>query len=106
MYLPNCVDLSGFAPEFKWREKSIVYVGRLSDEKGVETLIDAVSGIGGLQLKIIGAGPLGDYLEKKVRDQYIRNVSFLGVRTGQELKDEVKKSMFLVIPSDGMKTTH
>ncbi|ABW67608.1 glycosyltransferase family 4 protein [Desulfosudis oleivorans] len=99
-YLPNCVDVSGFVPCFEWREKSIVYVGRLSHEKGVETLIDAVKNIHGVRLKIIGDGPLKANLEEKVKNENIGNVVFLGYRTGQNLHNEIRNSMFLAIPSE------
>lgn len=99
-YLPNCVDVNGFEPAYKWQERSIVYVGRISHEKGIETLIHAVKGIAGLKLKIIGDGPLKEALENMVRIENIGNVAFLGYRTGQDLHDEIRKSMFLVIPSE------
>lgn len=99
-YLSNCVELEGFEPDFGWEEQSIVYVGRLSHEKGVKILIDAVKGIPDVQLKIIGDGPLKKTLEKKVESEHIANVTFLGYRTGKNLHDEIRKSMFLVIPSE------
>jgi glycosyltransferase involved in cell wall biosynthesis len=99
-YLPNCVDVAGFEPDHEWLEKSIVYVGRISHEKGVKTLIDAVKRISGLRLKIIGDGPLKGYLEEKIRNENIGNVDFLGYRTGKDLHDEIRNSMFLVIPSE------
>ena len=100
VYLPNCVDVSGFDPDFAWQEESIVYVGRLSHEKGLETLIDAVKNIADVRLKIIGDGPLKKFLEEKIRNENIGNVDFLGYRTGKDLHDEIRKSMFLVIPSE------
>ncbi len=99
-YLSNCVNLEGFKPAFEPRESSMVYVGRLSHEKGVETLIDAAKGIADVRLKIIGDGPLKGYLEEKVRNSNISNVEFLGYRTGPDLHDEIRNSMFLVIPSE------
>ena len=98
-HLANFVDVSGFEPRFDCQEKSIVYVGRLSHEKGVETLIDAVNGID-VKLKIIGEGPLKEQLEEKLRTEAIENVVFLGYRTGQGLHSEIRNSMFLVVPSE------
>ena len=100
MYLPNCVDIKGFKPVYEWKERSVVYVGRLSHEKGVETLIDAVKDVPDMQLKIIGDGPLKGYLEEKVRRGNIHNVSFLGYHIGRDLHEQIQKSMFLVIPSE------
>jgi len=100
LHLSNCVELAGFKPTFDPRENSIVYVGRVSHEKGVETLIDAVRETPGVRLKIIGDGPLKGYLEEKVLSEHIVNVAFLGYRTGEDLHDEIRNSMFLVIPSE------
>lgn len=100
VFLPNCVDVSEFGPDFEWRDRSIVYVGRLSHEKGLETLIDAVREVAGVGLKIIGEGPLKRYLEEKVKAERIDNVAFLGYLTGSDLHDEIRNSMFLVIPSE------
>lgn len=100
VHLPNCVDLARFEPCYESQEKSIVYAGRLSHEKGVGTLIRAVKEIPSVRLKIIGDGPLRPYLEEKVRTGNIGNVAFLGYRTGQDLHDEIRRSMFLVAPSE------
>ncbi len=99
VYLPNCVDVSEFEPGFEGQGKSIVYVGRLSHEKGIETLIEAVNGIN-IKLKVIGDGPLRGYLEEKIKARAITNVEFLGYQTGQDLHSEIRNSMFLVIPSE------
>ena len=100
VYLNNCLDLVGFEPDYEWQEKSIVYVGRLSPEKGVETLIDAVKDIASLRLKIIGDGPLRGYLERKLNSEHIGNVELLGYRTAEDLYDEIRKSIFVVVPSE------
>ena len=99
VYLSNCVDVDGFQPAYEWEENSIVYMGRLSHEKGIETLINAVKDID-IKLKIIGDGPLKAYLQQKTVSANIRNIVFKGYQTGQQLCDEIRKSMFLVIPSE------
>jgi glycosyltransferase involved in cell wall biosynthesis len=100
VYLPNCVDIDGFEPGYDWQEQSVVYVGRISHEKGIETLIDAVKEIKEIRLKIIGDGPIKRVLEEKISNEQISNVEFLGYRTGKALHDEIRRSMFLVIPSE------
>lgn len=99
LHLFNCVDISEYSPSFNWEENSIVYVGRISHEKGIQTLIKAVKDQN-LILKIVGDGPLKIPLEKKNQKENIKNVKFLGYRSGQDLQNEIKKSMFLVIPSE------
>jgi glycosyltransferase involved in cell wall biosynthesis len=99
VYLPNFVDIDKFKPFYRWEEESIVYAGRLSYEKGLNTLIDAVKGLK-IELKIIGDGPLKKYLSAKVENEKIKNVRFLGYKTGEELRNEIKKSMFTILPSE------
>ena len=99
-HLPNCVDISSFVPEHEWQDKRIAYVGRLSHEKGIGTLIDAIKNNNQLRLKIIGDGPLRTHFTNKVVEENIRNVDFIGYQTGAKLHDEIRKSMFLVIPSE------
>ncbi|MDD5065736.1 MAG: glycosyltransferase family 4 protein, partial [bacterium] len=73
--------------------------GRLSPEKGLFTLLDAVEGLD-LKLKIIGTGPLEAELKNRVKSGSLRNVRFLGYQTGKKLHQEIKRSMFLVLPSE------
>lgn len=96
--LPNFVNLSKFQPEFTGEQKTIVYFGRLSGEKGLFTLLSAVKGLD-VKLKIIGDGSVREQLEKKAADENIDNVMFLGYRTGQDLNDQITKASAVVIPS-------
>jgi glycosyltransferase involved in cell wall biosynthesis len=99
VHLPNFVAVQDYEPQYEWNEKALAYVGRLSVEKGVQTLIEAVKGLP-INLKIIGDGPLRTELEAKVCDEKIDNVAFLGYRTGDELKNEIKSSMAGVLTSE------
>ena len=95
----NFVELKRFQPAYEWEENCIVYFGRLSTEKGVHTLIEAVKGIE-VKLKVIGDGPLMVELNQKLKDEGIENVEFLGFRTGENLQAEIKRCMFVVVPSE------
>jgi glycosyltransferase involved in cell wall biosynthesis len=97
-YLPNFVSLEVFQPSYEWQEESIVYFGRLSHEKGLATLIDAVNGLN-VRLKIVGDGPIMEELINKSADEGINNVEYLGYKRGEELRNEIRKSLFVVIPS-------
>jgi glycosyltransferase involved in cell wall biosynthesis len=72
-YLPNFIDLSLYGPCYETRKRSFVYFGRLSAEKGVQTLITAVAGLD-CSLKIIGDGPLRDELERAATAQGANNI--------------------------------
>jgi len=100
-YLPNFIDATKYMPEFEFKENSICYFGRLSEEKGLLTLIHALRGVN-IKLKIIGDGPQKEILQETVSmlsQREVININFLGYKTGSELLDEIKKSMFVVLPS-------
>ncbi len=100
VYLPNFVEFEDLKPSHDSREKSIVYFGRLSPEKGLNTLIKAMTGVNGVFLKIIGDGPIKSDLERQVKTETLTNIRFLGYRSGGELKEEIRKSLFVVVPSE------
>jgi glycosyltransferase involved in cell wall biosynthesis len=98
-HLPNFIELEKYQPAFEPQERSVVYLGRLSPEKGLFTLLEAVKGLD-LTLKIIGTGPLEAELKSKTAAGAISNVRFLGYKTGVDLHDEIRKAMFLILPSE------
>jgi len=79
------------------RQPYYCYVGRLSPEKGLPTLIDAASALP-YPLKIVGGGPLSEILQERTRK--LPHIEFLGHRTWEEVKEIVRKAQFLVIPSE------
>jgi len=100
-YLPNFVQVDEYQPRFDWQERSIVYFGRLSKEKGLVTLLKAMQGLPEVKLKIMGEGPLREFLEQEAGKLKLNNVAFLGYKSEDVLNDEIKKSMFVVLPSEG-----
>jgi len=99
VHLPLFLNLQDFEPCYNWEQNTVVYFGRLSREKGLSVLIDAVEGIPDLRLKVIGDGPLRESLEAEVKNRQIDNIQILGFRGGTALRDEIKKAMFVVVPS-------
>jgi glycosyltransferase involved in cell wall biosynthesis len=93
------IDLSQYEPSFS-SDPYFLYFGRLSEEKGLMTLLLAVEGGVGLPLHIIGEGPQRPILEKTVRDRRIGAVRFLGAADGRELKRAVSRARFVVVPSE------
>lgn len=71
------------------------FIGRLSHEKGVRTLIEAANRLP-YKLKIIGGGSLEDEL-KAVAGKHIE---FVGFKQWDEIKELVGKARFSVIPSE------
>jgi glycosyltransferase involved in cell wall biosynthesis len=77
-----------------------VYIGRLSREKGLITLLNAFKELPGLPLKILGEGPLLDELKEFTRVHRMTHVTFEGFIDGQVKREILKKAMFLVFPSE------
>jgi glycosyltransferase involved in cell wall biosynthesis len=76
-------------------EPYYLYLGRLSHEKGIPTLIRAAKATG-IRLKIVGNGPLYEELKKEETE----NVMLLGFKSGQELTDLVGNAKAVVLPSE------
>lgn len=76
------------------KRKGALFVGRLSPEKGVETMLSAWTSLY-IPLRIAGDGPLLDY--------YCTNrpatVNFLGRLSGEQVSHEMKQASFLIMPS-------
>ena len=79
------------------KEDYYCYVGRLSSEKGVTTLIEAANQLP-YKLKIVGDGPLKDELAAKVNKD--APIDFLGFKSWEEVKTIVSKARFIVVPSE------
>ena len=98
VHMPNFINEQNYDPKFD-NKGYILFVGRLSAEKGCLTLIKAVKGLD-VQLKIVGDGPEGANYRKFVHDEGITNVVFEGYKKDDELRKIFQESMFMVIPSE------
>lgn len=99
VHIPNFVDVSKFNPNYE-HEDYFVYFGRLSEEKGINTLIKSMKYVNKSKLIIVGKGPIEKELKEFVVKEKIKNVEFVGFKTGNELENIIKKSRFIVIPSE------
>ena len=99
VYLPYFIQNNEFIPRYQWEDKTVIYVGRLSREKGLPTLLDAMEGLD-LRLRIVGEGPMKSGLLDKVKRMGLKNIEFAGYKTGNDLKDAISKSMFVIVPSE------
>lgn len=77
-----------------------VYYGRLSEEKGILTLLQAMLQVQQSKLLIIGDGPQRAALEKFAATHQLSNVVFTGAKFGQELTQLVSRAKFVVVPSE------
>ena len=80
---------------------SILYIGRLSKEKGIDTLIEAYSKLDESvrpELRIAGEGPMKEKLTKLCEDLKIP-VTWLGRISPKEVREELNSCGLTVVPS-------
>jgi glycogen synthase len=87
-----------------WRERDLIFVGRLVPDKGVDTLLSALKHLKNRAffpcLSIIGSGPELSRLSSMVEQLHLREqVSFLGTMTKEELVRELNRHRVIVVPS-------
>lgn len=81
------------------RGNYFLYYGRLTEEKGVKTLLNAFMEYPQVCLKIVGTGPQESEIREMVSKLNIQNVELLGYRTGEDLKRIVREARFVIVPS-------
>jgi len=99
VWIPNFIALDEYTPEYTHSDY-FLFFGRLLGLKGIRTLLSAMQSINEAQLYVVGEGELRPELESYVSEHGLDNVSFLGYKSGEELKSIIAKSMFSVIPSE------
>jgi glycosyltransferase involved in cell wall biosynthesis len=107
--IPNFIELSAFepahlAPPCKAKEGEgdsyLLYFGRLSSEKGLRTLIQAVGQIPDSRLKIVGDGPQRQELESLAERMACGRVEFAGYQVMEELLITLKGAKMVILPSE------
>jgi len=78
-----------------------LYFGRLSNEKGLNTLISAFSkNTLKYKLKIVGTGLLFDSLHQIINSKGLSNIELLGYKSGNELNELILNCSFIIVPSE------
>lgn len=77
----------------------VLYFGRLIEEKGVATLVNAASMVPDVDIRIVGDGPDLSSLRELAASSGANNVVFVGAKWGNEMDEEIRNCRFVVIPS-------
>ena len=100
VHIPNFLDKAPPAVTPREdREQYYLYFGRLSEEKGVLTLIKAFENTG-LSLYIVGSGPIREQLEAYLQENNLSNIRLFGFLQGSELTDIVGNAKAVILPSE------
>ena len=78
------------------REDFFLFIGRLSEEKGIAVLLESLR-IGNYRLKIIGDGPMKNIVKKFAAEH--GSIEYLGYKGKNEINGELSKCKALIIPS-------
>lgn len=93
---PNFADVSKFCEPENSNRKGALFVGRLSQEKGVLTLINAWQNLD-IPLRIIGDGPLMEWMRGRITESA---VTIAGRKEPTQVAKEMAHASFLVMPSE------
>ena len=96
----KCTYLYNFTPKVEDYSSTkgdyIFFFGRISEEKGILTLLNAIKQVPDIKLKLAGTGPLLEQL----KPQCPPNAEFLGFKQGEELRELIHNASFVVVSSE------
>jgi glycosyltransferase involved in cell wall biosynthesis len=77
----------------------ILYFGRLSEEKGLQFLLNVMKNIPKINLLIAGQGPLSKILKNRIKIEKINNVKIVGFKYDSQLEKLIRDCKFTILPS-------
>lgn len=77
-----------------------LYIGRLSSEKGLFTLLAAARSVPELPIKIAGTGPLEVDLRQAIGEHRMHHIELLGHVTGEAKQRLITQALCTLIPSE------
>jgi len=96
---PNFINSTTNKVDINEKEKIILFVGRLSKEKGTNLLLEAwnlIENKHNYKLVIIGEGPEEERLKSEYNNE---DIIFKGSLNSDEVLENMRKSRYLVVPS-------
>jgi glycosyltransferase involved in cell wall biosynthesis len=98
VHIPNIADIDTYQPTYD-NDGYILYFGKLTPEKGVETLIRAVAKVKSARLVAAGTGAQADELKALADEIAPGQVTFAGFLTGDALRQTIQRCAFFAMPS-------
>jgi glycosyltransferase involved in cell wall biosynthesis len=83
-------------PEFE-HEGYFLFVGRLSEEKGVDMVVRLAQSLPELQFKVVGTGPEEERLHRLAHGH--DNIAFVGFKAGEDLARMYRGALAVLVPS-------
>lgn len=105
LHIPNFADASEPSREGRLTARPgredgqyALFVGRVSEEKGIPTLLAAATRLD-VPVRLVGDGPLRAEYENLARNEGLSHVIFEGYKSGDQLKQLYENAAFVVLPS-------
>jgi len=93
--LHNFLDMKPFSSGFDSQQDNyILYFGRLSQEKGIATLLSACRALPQIPFIFAGTGPMDAAVKE------VPNVHYVGFQTGEALQQLINRARLTVYPSE------
>jgi len=96
IYHPNCVEPNEYKPSYNG--EYVLSVGRLSHEKGLPTLLNAMLGTN-VPVRIAGSGPMEATL-RELAEEDGNSIVLEGHCGGEKLGELYRNAAFVVVPSE------
>lgn len=96
--------VSDFAEAPVAKKRYGLYLGRLSSEKGLATLLAAARVVHELPLKIAGTGPLEEHLRRVVGQPGMDHIEIIGHVAGETKRRLIAEALCTVVPSECYET--
>lgn len=98
LFAKKTIALHNFVDEIEYKEVEkkdyILYFGRFSEEKGINTLLKACKLLPEIQFVFAGSGPLEDKINE------VPNIKNIGFQKGKELDTLIREALFSICPSE------
>lgn len=98
-HITNFLNAQSIDYEKLSNQNYYLYFGRLSEEKGIMTLINAAEETN-INLKIVGTGPLKEEIEQYVQTKGLDSIEILGYKYGKDLYTIVGNAKCVILPSE------
>lgn len=81
-------------------DRYFLFVGRLSSEKGVMTLLNTWKFLKDIPLKIVGDGPLKEKVQTLIEQKKLKHIEILGPQPREKVFELMKEAKALIFPSE------
>jgi glycosyltransferase involved in cell wall biosynthesis len=100
---PHHIDVTCDAPR-AGSDDYFLYMGRLSPEKGLRTLLSAFDGLTDIRLSIAGSGPMEGELSSWLATRGMTQVRMLGFQSGAAKAELIRNARAVIVPSEAFET--